>query len=73
MHLAMDTSVLPGREQIIASGNGVDVSVETPNENFPSTPLGAALGPAAAAAMARPNTAFTSRYEHYASNTNRRF
>ena len=73
MHLAMDQSVLPGREQMIAQGNGIDTTVETPNENFPSTPLGAALGPAAAAAMARPNTAFMSRYDQYVSNTNRRY
>lgn len=73
MHLAMDTSVLPGREQMISVGNGADSSLETPNGNFPSTPLGAALGPAAAAAMGRPNTAFVSRYDQYASTTNRRF
>jgi hypothetical protein len=73
MHLAMDASVLPGREQMISVGNGADSSLETPNDNFPSTPLGAALGPAAAAAMGRPNTAFVSRYDQYASNTNRRF
>jgi hypothetical protein len=73
MHLAMDAAVLPGREQMMAAGNGADISVETPSENFPSTPLGAALGPAAAAAMARPNTAFMSRYDQYASNTNRRY
>jgi hypothetical protein len=70
MHLAMDTSVLPGRDQ----PNGMaEASAETPSENFPSTPLGAALGPAAAAAMARPNTAFMSRYDQYASNSNRRY
>jgi hypothetical protein len=73
MHLAMDASVLPGREQVVTASIGGDISAETLSDNFPSTPLGAALGPAAAAAMARPNTAFMSRYDLYASNTNRRY
>ncbi|KIW05135.1 hypothetical protein, variant [Verruconis gallopava] len=73
MHLAMDTSVLPGREQVIAAPNGGEIAPETPSESFPPTPLGAALGPAAAAAMARPNAAFMSRYDQYASATNRRY
>jgi hypothetical protein len=72
MHLAIDASVLPGREQVITT-NGGEYSAETPSENFPSTPLGAALGPAAAAAMARPNAVFMSRYDNYASSTNRRY
>jgi hypothetical protein len=73
IHLAMDVSVLPGREQMVTASNGGDSMAETPSENFPSTPLGAALGPAAAAAMARPNAAFMSKYDQLVNSNNRRY
>jgi hypothetical protein len=49
-----------------------------PGGAYPTTPLGAALGPAAAAAAPRSNTAtgnrsFNSRYDVYASNPQRRY
>jgi hypothetical protein len=47
-----------------------------PGGAYPTTPLGAALGPAAAAAAPRSNTggrSFNDRYTQYASNQNRRY
>lgn len=80
IHLAMDTTVLQSRAAAAAYnanngfGNGGGYGEpETPSENFPSTPLGAALGPAAAATVKKPNAAFMSRYDQYASTTNRRY
>ncbi|QDS76508.1 hypothetical protein FKW77_005645 [Venturia effusa] len=45
----------------------------TPGGAYPTTPLGAALGPAAAAAAPRTNRSFNSRYDAYASNSQRRY
>ena len=57
-----------------AGSGGGYVELETPSVEYPSTPLGAALGPAAAAAIVpRPNATFMSRYDQYASASNRRY